>query len=156
MFALLFALLPAADAEPAPAVKVLASSRWGYAKVDTKAKGTDAKQLVIRDAAELVAALNSPKAADEKMANEALAKELKVKAIDWKKEMLVVVTGGSQRSGGYSVEVTGLKAKGDTLTVSWKLNKPKGAATAAFTHPGVVALVPRHKTVEFDPPAKKK
>ena len=79
-----------------------------------------------------------------------------------------VLTGKGLSWGGSLVrsEATGygtvyfvdeiLKARGDTLTVSWKLNKPRGAATAAFTHPGVVALVPRHKKVAFDPPAKKK
>ena len=41
--------------------------------------------------------------ADEKATAE-LAKLLKVDAIDWKKQMVIVVSGGQQRTGGYSVE----------------------------------------------------
>lgn len=162
MVAAILCALFAADAEPAPAAaKVIASAGWNYQKVDTEAGGKDGKQFVIRDAAQLVAAIPAYAALDaqpavvERMATAALAKALKVKDIDWKKQMLVVTTAGSRGSGGFRVEVTGLKVKGDTMTVSWKATPPKGAATAAFTHPGVVALVPAHKKVEFDPPAKK-
>jgi hypothetical protein len=155
---LLLALVPAADAEP---VKATATAPWTHAKADPDAKN-DAKQIVIRNAADLVkaipsyAALDAPANVVEKMANEALAKALKVKEIDWKKQMLIVVTGGSKPTGGYSVQVTGLKKKDKTLTVAWTVNKPKGFVTQAFTHPGVVVLVPAHEgKVEFDPAAKK-
>jgi len=54
------------------------------------------------------------------------------------------------------VDVTGLEVKDKTLTVKWKLNAPKGAATQAFTHPATVILIERFDdTVKFDPPAGK-
>ncbi len=157
---LLAALVFSADAEPAPRMKVEASAPWRYGQADPKVAG-GSQQLVLRSAAELVAATpyrdrDALPAVVEKAATADLAGQLKVKQIDWKKQMLLVVTAGTQRSGGYRVEVTGLKVKDNTLTVSWKLHPPKGFATAALTHPGVVVLVPRFTgKVLFDPPAKK-
>jgi len=152
-------LVPAlllADSEPKQAPRVIAQARWAYAGRDGKAK-----QFVIRSAADLVANTpfkdrDAPQQVLEKAATAEVAKALKVKDIDWSKQMLVVVTAGTKRSGGYRVEVTGLKVKDKQLTVAWKLHAPKGAATAALTHPATVALVPRHAgKVAFDPPAKK-
>ena len=57
--------------------------------------------------------------------------------------MLIVVTAGVKPTGGYSVEIAGLKVADKMLTVAWKVNAPTGFATQAFTHPGVVALLPR-------------
>ena len=59
--------------------------------------------------------------------------------------MLVVVAGGLQQTSGHRVEVTGLKRKGDVLTVSWKLHKPVAARQEVFTYPVNLALVPAHK-----------
>jgi PrcB C-terminal len=145
-----------ADAEPEKAPRVIAQGRWAYAGRDGKAK-----QLVIKSAADLVANTpfkdrDAPQQVVEKAATAELTKALKVKDIDWSKQMLVVVTAGTRRSGGYRLEITGLKVKDKELVVSWKLHAPKGAATAALTHPATVALVPRHAgKVAFDPPAKK-
>ena len=118
------------------APKILARAPWTHARADVKSPGKDKVQLVIRSAAELDAVVTTA----EGRAN--LAKELKVKEIDWTKQMLVVVSDGTQRTGGYRVEVTGLETKGETLTVKWKIAPPKGLATQAFTHPAEVVLVP--------------
>ena len=123
-----------ADAKP---TKIIARASWTHTPVDVKLSGKDKVQLVLRTAAELDEAV--PMA--EGRAN--LAKELKVKEIDWTKQMLVVVSGGTQRTGGFRVEVTGLETKGETLTVKWKIAPPKGLATQAFTHPAEVVLVPK-------------
>jgi hypothetical protein len=131
-------LLAAADAEQT--VKVQASAPWTYAKADVNAKAPDAKQLVIKSADDL--GKNVP---DAKKAAESLAKSLKVKSINWDKQMLIVVTAGTKRTGGFKVEVTDVKTKGDVLTVSYKVTPPSGVATQAFTHPGTVVLVPQHK-----------
>lgn len=96
--------------------------------------------------------------ADEKATAE-LAKNLKVDAIDWKKQMVIVISGGSQRTGGYSVEAKSLEVKDGKLTVHWKLNVPTGIVTQAFTHPTQTILVDRFEgDVVFDPapPAGKK
>src|SRR5262245_57768878 len=128
MYAIVLCLLAAADNEEA--VKVQASAPWTYAKADVNAKA-DSKQLTIKSADELGKAVP-----DGKKAAEALAKSLKVKAIDWDKQMLVVVTAGTKPTGGYKVEVTDVKTKGDTMTVKYKVTPPDGFATQAFTHPG--------------------
>src|SRR5947208_16116121 len=48
-------------------------------------------------------------------ASAALAKALKVESIDWKKQMVIVISGGQQRTGGYSVEVKSLEVKDGKL-----------------------------------------
>ena len=103
-------------------------------------------QLVIRSAAQLDAALRKAESPAD------LARELKVKEIDWTKQMLVVVSGGTQRKGGYRVEVTGVEVKDGTMTVRWKITPPKGLATNALTHPAEVVLLPQTTgKVVFDP-----
>ena len=137
MYAAVVLCLLAADAEKT--VKVEASAPWTYAKADVNAKA-DAKQLVIKSADELGKAVP-----DARKATETLAKSLKVKAIDWDKQMLVVVTAGTKPTGGYKVEVKDVKTKDGTMTVTYKVTPPDGFATQAFTHPGTVVLVPAHK-----------
>ena len=128
-------------------LKVMAKAAWSYgsAKPDGNKEG---HKLVLRSAAELVAAtpfsrLDAPQQVVEKQATAELAKTLKVDGIDWQKQMLIVVTAGVKPTGGYSVEITELKTAGKTLTVTWRLNRPRGFATQAFTHPGQVVLLPR-------------
>src|SRR5581483_12028626 len=86
------------------------------------------------------------------------AKALKVKKIDWDKQMHVIVSGDTQPTGGYKVEVTGLKADKDALTVRWKLVPPAPGqpVTQARTHPAVTLLIERFDSdVTFDPAAPK-
>src|SRR5436190_442998 len=92
---------------------------------------------------------------DPAKASESAALMLKVKEIDWKTEMLIVVSASTKRSGGYSVEVTGLEVNKDKeLIVKWKLNAPgpNQPVTAALTHPAQTILVDRFEgKVVFDP-----
>jgi hypothetical protein len=112
------------------------------------------QQLVIRSADELAKLTGNP--ADK--ATEELAKSFKVESIDWKKQMVVVATGGLKRTGGYSLEITALKVKDGVLTIHWKLHTPQPGSlvTQALTHPAQAVLVERFegKTL-FDPPAPK-
>jgi hypothetical protein len=83
-----------------------------------------------------------------------VVKMLKVDKIDWNKQMLLILSGGTQRTGGYSVELTGLKVKGDELTVHWKLVAPRPGkrVTRAVSHPALTLLVERYDdTIRFDP-----
>ena len=153
-------LLAGADPEPkdANATKIIARANWTHARADFNARGKDQVQLVLRSAAELVDAIPMYKNRDalpvavEKSATADLAKALKVEDIDWTKQMLVVVSGGTHRTGGYRVEVTGLAIKDKTMTAKWTLHSPKGIATAVITHPGEVVLVPKFAgKVVFDP-----
>ena len=114
-------------------LKVIARGNWKPAGVKEQ------QQLVIRSVEEL-------------------AKVFKVESIDWKQQMIVVASGGTKRTGGYSVEIAELRLKDNVLTVRWKLHAPKPGSpvTQTITHPVQAALVERFegKTV-FDPPLPK-
>jgi hypothetical protein len=87
-----------------------------------------------------------------------VAKILKVTDIDWKRQMIVVISGGTQRTGGYSVEVTSARVKDDTLTINWKLKAPAPGQAVAQTvsHPALTILIDRFdSTVEYNPPQAK-
>jgi hypothetical protein len=80
--------------------------------------GEPAQQLVITSASELLAATD--------MTTTQLAQRLKVSAIDWNTEMVVLV---SQGFGGYGaaspfVNITNLNVTNGTLTVQWNLELP--------------------------------
>ncbi len=151
MLAFLLCLF-AADSEPAPDMKVIASGAWRHAASNGK------KLLVIRKAADLedLKPYVNYRAPGGEIAAAHLAADLKVKKIDWDKQMALLILVGERDSGGYSVEVKGLKIEKGVLTVSWKENAPKGPATDAITYPNRVVLVPRFTgKVVFDPPLGK-
>lgn len=128
-------------------VKVLGRAPW---RASAK-PGAAAQQLVVRSREEfdkLISAGNDPKTVLDN-----LQQQLKTE-IDWSKHMLVVCTGGAQRTGGYRVEVQVVYTKGETMTVRWKLHVPKPGSfvTMAFTHPAETVLVEKFAgTVVFDP-----
>ncbi len=147
-------LILAADAEPpTPPVKPLASAHWVEARWPAKVGG---KGIAIRDAAALAEATGRSPKRDGPAAAKELAATLGVKAIDWKKEMVVAVLAGPKSCDGHRVEVTGFKVTKGTLTVSWRLHEPRGLATAVVEHPTAVILLPRFAgKVVFDPPLGK-
>jgi hypothetical protein len=124
-------------------------------------KNNDPQQVVIRSAEELAkaAGLDKPEGEEaQKKASEIIAKTLKVDDIDWKKQMVIVATGGMKRTGGYSVEITKIETADMVMTVHWKLNSPKAGSpvTQTITHPAQTVLVERFEgKVVFDPPAAK-
>jgi hypothetical protein len=139
-------------------LKILARATWAPA-------GRTAQQRVIRSAEEL--ALASGQTADrakdevvQKQITAAVAKQFKVKSIDWTKQMIVAITVGSKPTGGYSVEVLGLTVKDKALTVRWKLNSPGpgDVVTQVISFPVQAVLAERFDgdKITFDPPAKKK
>lgn len=133
-------------------VKILGRASW---RASTK-PGAAAQQIVIRSEADFAKAVGAGN--DAKAALDDLKKQMKVEQIDWQKQMLIVVAGGAQRTGGYRLEVLGAFAKGNTLTVQWKLHSPKPTdfVTMAFTHPAEAVLVESTAgKVVFDPPAPK-
>lgn len=118
--------------------------------------GTAPQHLVVRSADEFAKLLRPGNDAPTVLRD--LLKAMKLDSIDWSRQMLVVVTGGAQKSGGYRLEITGVAVKGDVMTVRWKLHSPRPTdiVTMAFTHPAETVLVPSHAgTVVFDPPLKK-
>src|SRR5262249_42999104 len=143
---------PAREAPPQdekPAGRELKVIAQGNARIG-------AGSSVIRSAKELAAAEGGK--GDPAAAVARLAKLLKLEAIDWENQMIIVISGGVQRSGGYSVELKKLAAADKTLTVHWTLNRPKPGqpVTLALTHPMLTVLVERFDgEVRFDPPPPK-
>ena len=86
----------------------------------------------------------------------------KIPAVDFSKEMVVVATMGTKRSGGYSIEIVDVDAKGKTLKISVKKTSPPPDAMTiqALTAPFHFVAVPKSKLnpefVELNPGAKKK
>jgi hypothetical protein len=147
---------PAARDEKDRNLKLLARGAWPV-------RHDKPTQLVIRNAEELALAHGvAPKDAKEKRFQADVTADtaslLKVKAIDWDKQMLVVASAGMKPTGGYRVEILNLPVKDGTLTVRWKLNSPPpgGIVTQVITYPAEMVLIERFAgTVKFDPPAKK-
>ncbi|MCS6977732.1 MAG: hypothetical protein NZM31_12100 [Gemmatales bacterium] len=116
-------------------IKVFArTSRWLPAK-----RGVQPQMLVIRDAATLAQVSGMAGGGAEAAAEKALCQLLETKpgvggisSIDWKKQMLLVISGGVQPMGGARVEVTRLTLQEKGLDVYWKL----------MTQPGGVGLPP--------------
>jgi hypothetical protein len=136
-------------------LKILARGVWPV-------RETKPAQRVIRNGEELALAHGiDPEHAREMRMQTAAAKDvaalLKVKGIDWSKQMLIVVAAGTKPTGGYSVEVLTLPVRERTLTVNWRLNSPSpdSAVTSALTYPAQMVLVERFTgQVKFDPPLK--
>jgi hypothetical protein len=72
-----------------------------------------------------------------------------VPSIDFDREMVVVATMGTQRSGGYTVYIDSAKVAGNAMLVYVRsvLPGPTCGATAALTEPTVMVAVPRVTTV---------
>jgi PrcB C-terminal len=127
------------------ALKIIARGNWSPGKSVPDEKP---HQLVLRSAAELAARppwnrSDAPPAEVQKAATAALAKALKVPTIDWDRQMLVIVTAGVKRTGGWKVHIDSVSAADKTVTVRYRVTPPQGFATQAFTHPGEAVLVER-------------
>lgn len=129
-----------------------AGAKGSTLKVHAKtSQRTRAASGVIRSAKELAQGSGTtPDAATAR-----LAKAFNLPTIDWDRHMVITISGGVQRTGGYSVALEGLDVKDKSLVVRWKLNRPAPGrpVTQAFTHPMLTILVDRFDgPVRFDPP----
>ncbi len=93
-------------------------------------------QRVIRHPKEL-------KSLSKKANLDRLLKALKVKKINWDKQMLVVVSAGSRPTGGWRVVVRSANVNQGKMLINYSVMAPKGIVTQAFTHPAAIALVDR-------------
>jgi hypothetical protein len=127
------------------------ADKTGDLKIHAKTPARIATGPVVIKSAEQLAKLTNT-AADKASAN--AAKMFKVDTIDWTKQMIIVISGGTQRTGGYSVEAKSLNVKDGKLIVNWKLNTPAPGAfvTQALTNPALSILVDRFEgDVVFEP-----
>jgi VWFA-related protein len=67
-------------------------------------------------------------------------------AIDFAKNMVGAVFLGTRPSGGYQVQITGVRRDGNALVVQWSESRPAPGQVAAqvMTAPAYIATVPRH------------
>jgi hypothetical protein len=67
-------------------------------------------------------------------------------AVDFNKNMVLAVFLGSRPSGGYQVQITGVKSDGKALVVQWAERRPAPGQMAAqvMTAPSHIVTVPRH------------
>jgi VWFA-related protein len=73
--------------------------------------------------------------------------------VDFSKNMVVAVFLGSRPSGGYQVQITGVRTEGNALVVQWSESRPGAGQAAAqvMTSPSFMATVPRHAgSVRFE------
>jgi hypothetical protein len=66
--------------------------------------------------------------------------------VDLAKNMVIAVFLGSRSSGGYQVQITGVRREGDALVVQWAERRPAPGMVAAqvMTAPSHLVTVPRH------------
>lgn len=149
---LLLALVPVENTgDKAKEIKI-------HAKAPSGVGGVYRQMLVIRSVEELSKVIPA-NGKDGKQLTQMAAAQLKVKTIDWDKQMMIVTYAGEKPTGGYSVDLKSLEVKDKMLIVNWKLNSPgpDDLVTQAITHPELVILVDRFDgQVVFDPPALKK
>jgi VWFA-related protein len=67
-------------------------------------------------------------------------------AVDFTKNMVIAVFLGSRPSGGYQVQIVGVRSAGATLVVQWSEQRPGPGQVAAqvMTAPAHIVSVPRH------------
>jgi hypothetical protein len=136
------------DPEPSPPTRLLAKMEFSLDGV-IQITGKEPQQFALKSTQELYKASVGKRQRTPEEAKKAAAeiegwvcRRLGVESIDWKKQMLLVVTSGEQERGGHSLQVTGVKVKNGKLTVSWK-KQPTNFARAFRMHPGAILLVPR-------------
>ena len=86
----------------------------------------------------------------------------KIPAVDFSKEMVVLATMGTKRTGGYIIEIVGVEAQDKALKISLKKSSPPPDAMTiqALTAPFHFVAVPKSNLkpefVEANPGANKK
>jgi hypothetical protein len=117
---------------------ILARADWEAKLPQFRQIGQGQEQAVVRTPQEFAKVCNNSK--DEARA---ILKALGVEDIDFRREMLLIVTGGVQLSTT-TVEVTGIDARERSMTVTWRINKPsREPAVRKHTHPAQILVVPR-------------
>ena len=75
-------------------------------------------------------------------------------AVDFSKSCALFVFAGERPTGGWGIVFEEPVAKGDDLLVRYRITKPTGMATQAFTHPWRARVFPKPKgrlIVEYVP-----
>ena len=144
LLACLFLADPEPKAEPKFVFKIQGAGSYPWTQF------LGAKNIAIRNADELVAASThsmsrATNEARRENATREICEALKVKDIDWSKQMLLVVSMGERATGGYNIAIVSAAEEKGTLKVTYKTKVPgpDEAVTQAFTYPSQVVLVPK-------------
>jgi hypothetical protein len=71
-----------------------------------------------------------------------------VPEVDFKKQSVVAVFMGQQRTGGYSISITDVSISGNTAEIVIAKTSPTGMATMALTSPYCIAVIPKVENIK--------
>ncbi len=135
-------------------VNIITSTDWGVTIGPGAVPliGTGQIQLLCRNPDQLLNAMGGKQKSVDN-----LYRSLNVKNIDFRRNMVLFVSGGICRGAGHTVEITNLTMNDQTLQVRWALRSPAGnPALGNLTHPSKVLIIPRSDgPVRFDPIARR-
>lgn len=69
--------------------------------------------------------------------------------IDFKKQSVVAIFMGQQRTGGYSVSITDVNVTENTAEISVIKTTPTGMVTMALTAPYCIAIIPKVENIKI-------
>jgi len=102
--------------------------------------GAGAEKVVITSSDDFLKACNGSRDEMRK-----IQQALRVDDINFRREMLIIVTAGVVETLNHSVEILDVSTRGETMTVTWRLNKPdpKAVKQLKWNHPAQLVVVPR-------------
>lgn len=68
--------------------------------------------------------------------------------VDFKKQSVVAVFMGQQRTGGYSISITDVNVSGNTAEITVAKTSPTGMVTMALTSPYCIAVIPKVENIK--------
>jgi hypothetical protein len=127
--------------------RILGQADWPY-ELPNPAVGRGPFHVVSRSQGEFVGAVGLTRDVKGRYQSEyMLTKAFNAKAVDFRSQMVLLVSGGVQPTGGYRVEVTAISFdnEGKTMRVHWKLHPPlpDQPVTQRPNEPATIALLKR-------------
>jgi hypothetical protein len=126
--------------------RILGQADFPFARFAPGQGGQGPQLRVIRSQEELLQASGLPGDGKSRVQLENfLTRAFQLKAVNFHRRTLVVVSGGVQPTDGYRVEVTKIDLDQGTMRVHWKLHCPGPGQPVAprATHPAAVVLLKR-------------
>ncbi|MCL6219630.1 protease complex subunit PrcB family protein [Zunongwangia pacifica] len=81
----------------------------------------------------------------------ATIKEEQIDAIDFDKQMVIVLIDQQRTKGGHSIKIAAVDNKMQSVVISIQKSHPEGMATMVMTQPYYVATIPKtDKQIEFE------
>ena len=78
-------------------------------------------------------------------------KEDQIKAVDFKKQMVIVLIDQRSKKGGYAIKILSIENKEESLVIRIQKSQTEGMATMVLTQPYYVATIPKtDKEIQFE------